>query len=181
MERLHLSGAAGKVLIVLGSDSDLPVAQHCVKALEDFGVSYELRVCSAHRSPRAAHELASSAASLGYKVVVAMAGSAAHLAGVFAASTTLPVIGVPIDSSALGGVDALYATVQMPGGIPVACMAIGEAGARNAGVLAVQILATAEASLTSKLTAHKERLAAEVAKKNEGLAAKLKSLESERK
>ncbi|MFN0057422.1 MAG: 5-(carboxyamino)imidazole ribonucleotide mutase [Planctomycetota bacterium] len=168
-----------KVLIVLGSDSDLPTARMCLKALDDFGVEYDIRVCSAHRTPAAAHELASQAADLGFKVVIAMAGAAAHLAGVFAASTTLPVIGVPIESGALRGVDALYSTVQMPGGIPVACMAIGEAGARNAGVFAVQILAASDASLTKKLVAHKDRLAAEVAKKNAGLPARLRALETD--
>jgi 5-(carboxyamino)imidazole ribonucleotide mutase len=161
------------VLLVLGSDSDAPAARQCLKTLEEFGVSCDVRVCSAHRTPQQAHELATQAVALGYRVIVAMAGAAAHLAGVFAASTTLPVIGVPMESGALRGQDALLSTVQMPGGIPVACMAIGEAGAKNAAILAVQILATADAHLRPKLCAYKEKLVAEVARKNEALPARL--------
>ncbi len=157
----------GKVLVVMGSDSDLPVMRSCIELLHHFQIPHQVRVCSAHRTPDATHELARTASEEGFQVIVAGAGAAAHLAGVIAASSTLPVIGVPIASSALQGVDALYSTVQMPGGIPVATMAIGKAGAKNAGILAAQILALGDPQLAASLSRHKEQLAEEAARKNQ--------------
>src|SRR5512136_585215 len=139
-----------QVLIVMGSDSDLSVMEEAGKVLAEFGVPYEIRISSAHRSPRATAALAAEAAGRGVRVIIAGAGMAAHLAGVMAAETVLPVIGVPMGGGALNGVDALYATVQMPGGVPVATMAIGKAGAKNAGILAVQILALGDPALTER-------------------------------
>lgn len=155
-----------KVLIVMGSDSDLPIMEEAAKILDDFGIPYELRVSSAHRSPHRTAELAAGAAGRGIRVVIAGAGMAAHLAGVVAAETVLPVIGVPIGGGALNGVDALYATVQMPGGIPVATMAIGKAGAKNAGLLAVQILAVGDERLLERMTAYREEMSREVERRD---------------
>ena len=149
--------------IVMGSDSDLEVMREAAVALEGFGIPHELRVCSAHRSPDRARRYARDAEARGLRVLIAGAGWAAHLAGVLAAVTTLPVIGVPIGSSPLQGLDSLLSTAQMPGGVPVATMSLGRAGARNAGVLAAQILATADRGLRARLRAYKARLAAEVA------------------
>ena len=157
--------------IVMGSDSDLEVMREAAKVLDEFGVAHEVRVCSAHRSPDAAARYARDAEARGLKVLIAGAGWAAHLAGVLAAKTALPVIGVPIDSSPLQGLDALLATVQMPGGVPVAAMALGRAGARNAGVLAAQILATADRNLRARLHAYKARLAAEVGERDRAVRA----------
>jgi len=150
----------------MGSDSDLPIMREAVQVLEGFGVAYEVEVSSAHRSPGRTSEFARGAKARGIRVIIAGAGSAAHLAGVIAAETTLPVIGVPIDSSPLKGFDALLATVQMPPGVPVATMAVGRAGATNAALFAVQILANADESLAVKMIAHKEKLAQGVADKN---------------
>ena len=155
-----------KVLIVMGSDSDLKVMEECAKVLADFGVMFEMRISSAHRSPKRTAELAKEAAGRGVRVIIAAAGMAAHLAGVVAAETFLPVIGVPIGGGALGGLDALYSTVQMPGGIPVATMAIGSSGAKNAGIFAVQILALGDKALTGKLRAYREKMALEVEEKD---------------
>ena len=141
--------------ILMGSDSDLPTMEEAAKMLKEFGISYEMTISSAHRSPKRTSEYAKNAAERGIKVIIAGAGSAAHLAGFIAAETTLPVIGVPIDSSPLKGMDALLSTVQMPGGVPVAAMAIGKAGAKNAGILAAQIIATADKKLHKKLKAFK--------------------------
>lgn len=141
-----------KVLIMMGSDSDLPTMQETANILKTFGVPYEIRISSAHRSPTRTMKLASEAAGRGIRIIIAGAGMAAHLAGVVAAKTTLPVIGVPMPGGALNGVDALYSTVQMPAGIPVATMAIGTAGAKNAGVFAVQILALNDERLAKALT-----------------------------
>ncbi len=149
--------------IVMGSPSDLEVMREAARALDGFGIPHELRVCSAHRAPDFALRYAREAEARGLKVLIAGAGWAAHLAGVLAAKTTLPVIGVPIDSSPLQGLDALLSTAQMPGGVPVATMSLGRAGARNAGVLAAQILATADRDVRARLRAYKARLAAEVA------------------
>ncbi len=157
------------VLIVMGSDSDLPVMEEGAKVLAEFGVPYEIRISSAHRSPVRTAKLAADAAGRGIRVVIAGAGMAAHLAGVVAAETTLPVIGVPMAGGALGGVDALYATVQMPGGIPVATMAIGKAGAKNAGIFAVQILALGDQRLQNALREYRERMAEEVAARDRAL------------
>ena len=135
------------VSIVMGSDSDLEIMREAAKALEEFGIAYEIDVTSAHRSPRRTSEYAHGAAARGIKVIIAGAGGAAHLAGVIAAESTLPVIGVPVPSSSLQGLDSLLATVQMPAGIPVATVAIGKAGAANAGILAAQMLALSDAGL----------------------------------
>ncbi|HEY6838220.1 MAG TPA: 5-(carboxyamino)imidazole ribonucleotide mutase [Geobacteraceae bacterium] len=161
--------AGPAVLIMMGSDSDLTVMEEGAKILTTFGVTFEMRISSAHRAPRKTATLASEAAGRGIKVIIAGAGMAAHLAGVVAAETTLPVIGVPTGGGALNGVDALYAMVQMPGGIPVATMAIGKAGAKNAALLAVQILALADADLAAKLIDHRAQMAREVEEKDAAL------------
>jgi phosphoribosylaminoimidazole carboxylase PurE protein len=152
--------------IVIGSDSDFPVMSEAAKTLKKFGIAYEMEVLSAHRTPARAHEYATTAAQRGLKVVIAAAGAAAHLAGVMAASTLLPVIGVPLGSSPLSGLDALLATVQMPGGIPVATMAIDKAGAVNAAIFAAEIIALSDAEIARKLVAHKEEMVRSVAEKN---------------
>ena len=157
------------VSIVMGSDSDLDIMREAATALEDFGIGYEIDVTSAHRSPERTAEFAQNAASRGIRVIIAGAGGAAHLAGVIAAHTSLPVIGVPIPSTALNGLDSLLATVQMPAGIPVATVAIGKPGATNAGILAAQILALSNASLAKKLKGHKEKLANSVEEKSRKL------------
>jgi phosphoribosylamine--glycine ligase len=149
----------------MGSDSDMGVMQSAADVLKDFGVAFEITIASAHRSPQRAAAWASTASERGIKVIIAGAGHAAHLAGAMAAHTSLPIIGVPIDSSCLQGMDALLATVQMPPGIPVATMAIGKPGARNAGILAVQILALADAGLSEKLQEYKQDMAAKVEQK----------------
>jgi len=159
--------------IVMGSDSDYPTMSECAKTLEKFGIAYELEVLSAHRTPARAHEYATTAVSRGLKVVIAAAGAAAHLAGVMAANTTLPVIGVPMATSALNGLDAMLATVQMPGGIPVATMAIDKAGAVNAAIFAAEILGTSDPEIARKLVTHKEELARSVAEKNARLQKQL--------
>jgi len=155
-----------KVLIVMGSDSDIPVMEEASKVLQQFGIPFEMRISSAHRCPERTAALAAEAEGRGIKVVIAGAGMAAHLAGVMAAGTILPVIGVPIGGGALGGVDALYSTVQMPGGIPVATVAIGKAGAKNAGLLAVQMLALSDKNLASRLKEFKETMGREVEEKD---------------
>ena len=159
------SGGSAQVGIVMGSDSDLSVMDSAAGVLKDFGVAFEITVASAHRSPQRASEWASSARERGIKIIIAGAGHAAHLAGAMAAHSSLPIIGVPIDSSCLQGMDALLATVQMPPGVPVATMAIGKSGARNAGILAVQILALADAGLAEKLDKYKQDMAAKVEQK----------------
>ncbi|GFO60922.1 N5-carboxyaminoimidazole ribonucleotide mutase [Geomonas silvestris] len=159
------------VLIVMGSDSDLPTMEEAAKILTDFGVPFEMRISSAHRSPKRTAQLAAEAADRGVKLIIAAAGMAAHLAGVIAAETTLPVIGVPMGGGALSGIDALYAMVQMPGGIPVATMAIGKAGAKNAGLFAVQILALQHPDFAAKFVAYRDKMAAEVEQKDAALQA----------
>ena len=154
-----------QVGIVMGSDSDLEVMKAAAGVLQEFGVAFEITVASAHRSPQRAATWATTARERGIKVIIAGAGHAAHLAGAMAAHTSLPIIGVPIDSSCLQGLDALLATVQMPPGIPVATMAIGKPGARNAGILAVQILALADADLAAKFEAFKQDMAVKVEQK----------------
>jgi phosphoribosylamine--glycine ligase len=156
---------AAKVGIVMGSDSDLDIMQEAAAVLKKFQIPYEMTVASAHRSPQRAGDFAATALKRGMQVIIAGAGHAAHLAGVLAAHTTLPVIGVPIDSSCLQGLDALLATVQMPPGIPVATMAIGKPGARNAGILAAQIIALSETQLAEKLEKFKHEMARQVEKK----------------
>ena len=158
-----------QVSIVMGSDSDLEIMQEAGKALEQFGIHYEMDVTSAHRSPERTAEYARKAAGRGIRVIIAGAGGAAHLAGVIAAHTTLPVIGVPIPSTSLNGLDSLLATVQMPAGIPVATVAIGKPGATNAGILAAQILGLSSESLARKLSAHKDQLANSVEEKSKKL------------
>jgi len=160
-----------QVSIVMGSDSDLEIMREAGKALDEFDIAYEMDVTSAHRSPDRTAEFARQAAGRGIRVIIAGAGGAAHLAGVIAAHTTLPVIGVPIPSTPLQGMDSLLATVQMPAGIPVATVAIGKAGATNAGILAAQVLAVADSGLAAKLSAYKEKLARGVEEKSRRLKA----------
>ena len=154
-----------KVLILMGSDSDLPVMEATTKVLDEFNIPYHMTVASAHRTPDRTVKLIRSAEKGEVEVIIAGAGAAAHLAGVIAAHTTLPVIGVPIDSSPLRGVDALYSTVQMPPGIPVATMAVGKGGAKNAGIFAAQILGLKDNKIASALKDFKKAMAAEVVKK----------------
>ena len=163
--------AEATVGIVMGSDSDWPLVQKAAQTLEKFGVAYETRVISAHRTPDVAIEYSKTAEARGLKVIIAAAGGAAHLGGVLAAGTVLPVIGIPVAGGALNGLDALYATVQMPSGVPVATVACGSAGPVNAALLAVQILGTADAELRAKFHAHKKTLADKVAKANEKIHA----------
>jgi phosphoribosylamine--glycine ligase len=158
------------VLILMGSDSDAPVMQGAVEILHELGISSEMTVASAHRSPERVMRLVREAPDRGVRVFIVGAGAAAHLAGVVAAHTTLPVIGVPIDSSALKGLDALLSTVQMPPGVPVATVSIGKPGATNAGVLAAQILAVGDPGIGTRLEAYKKKLAEKV----EAAAEKLK-------
>jgi 5-(carboxyamino)imidazole ribonucleotide mutase len=158
-----------QVLIIMGSDSDVPVMAETVKVLKEFGVPFEMRISSAHRSPQKTSALVSGAAERGIRVIIAAAGVAAHLAGVVAAETILPVVAVPMPGGALNGVDALYSMVQMPGGIPVATMAIGKAGAKNAALFAVQILALSTQILADQLKIYKEKMASEVEEKDQAL------------
>ncbi len=160
------------VSIVMGSDSDLEIMREAGKALDDFGIAYEIDVTSAHRSPDRSADFAKKAADRGIRVIIAGAGGAAHLAGVIAAHTILPVIGVPIPSTSLNGMDSLLSTVQMPAGIPVATVAIGKPGATNAGILAAQMIAIADASMAKKLYAHKQKLARGVEEKSKKLKEK---------
>jgi len=155
----------------MGSDSDLDIMREAGKALDEFGISYDIDVTSAHRSPDRTAEFARNAARNGIRVIIAGAGGAAHLAGVIAAHTTLPVIGVPIPSTSLQGMDSLLATVQMPAGIPVATVAIGKPGAINAGILAAQMIGLSDTGVASKLVAHKEKLAKGVEEKSKKLKA----------
>lgn len=153
-----------KVCIVMGSDSDLKVMSKCADKLKDFGIPFDVRIISAHRTPAAAEQLAKNAAADGFGVIIAAAGKAAHLGGVLAAYTTLPVIGVPMGTSVMGGMDSLLSIVQMPKGIPVATVAID--GAENAAILAAQMLALEDVSLADKLAAFKAAMAEEVAAKD---------------
>jgi len=157
----------------MGSDSDLPVVRPAIDRLKNFGIPVEARVMSAHRTPAAACEFAATAREKGFGVIIAAAGKAAHLGGVLAAHTTLPVIGIPVKSSTLDGLDALLATVQMPAGIPVATVAID--GAENAAILAAQMLAVCDAALVDKLSAFKRDMEEAVLAKDRALAEKLKS------
>lgn len=152
--------------IVMGSDSDLPIMEEAFQVLESFGIGYEARILSAHRSPQKTAEYGRQAARRGLKVLIAGAGWAAHLAGVLAAETILPVVGVPVPSSALQGLDALYSTLQMPPGVPVATMAIGKGGARNAALFAVQILALQDSALAEKFRRHKEKMVEQITEKD---------------
>lgn len=157
------------VSVVMGSDSDLPVMEEAVSVLKEFGIPHELLLTSAHRSPERTATFAEDAAGRGIKIIIAGAGMAAHLAGVIASLTPLPVLGVPIDSSPLSGMDALLSTVQMPGGIPVATMAIGKAGAKNAALMAIRILALEDGDLRSSLDVYIKNLADGVKERNKTL------------
>ncbi len=163
-----------KVAVIMGSDSDLPVLEPCIKRLKALGIPYEAHVMSAHRTPGTAADFSARAKQDGFGVLIAAAGKAAHLAGVLAAHTTLPVIGIPVKSSALDGLDALLATVQMPSGIPVATVAID--GADNAALLAAQILALGEEALADKLAQMKLDMDESVKKKDIALQEKIKEL-----
>ena len=153
-----------EVGIIMGSTSDLEIMEEAARVLESFGIDYDMTISSGHRSPERTIAYARSAREKGIKVIIVGAGGAAHLAGTIAALTTLPVIGVPIHSSPLGGLDALLSTVQMPSGVAVATMAVGQAGAKNAAILATQILALSNLDLEAKLAAHKEQMEEEVAR-----------------
>lgn len=158
-----------QVAIVMGSDSDLPSMQEAEKILKEFGISAETRILSAHRTPELAAEYAREASKKGIKIIIAGAGMANHLAGAMAAHTILPVIGVPLEGSSLNGLDALLSTVQMPPGIPVACVAVGKAGAKNAGFLAVQLLALEDKNLGKRLIEYRKKATAAVVEKNKKL------------
>lgn len=154
-----------RAAVIMGSDSDLPVVKKAIDVLKSFGVEFEVNVMSAHRTPDRAMEYAKNAESNGFEVIIAAAGKAAHLPGVLAAFTTLPVIGIPIKSSTMDGLDSLLSIVQMPSGIPVATVAVD--GAENAGLLAVQILSVKYEALRDKLKAHKEKMKQDVIKKDQ--------------
>jgi len=152
--------------VVMGSDSDLNTMQRCLKQLDEFGIAYEVRIISAHRTPDIAHEYSTTAIKRGLKVIIAAAGMSAALSGVLAASTTLPVIGVPMASGPLVGIDAALSTMQMPPGIPVACMSIGGAGATNAAIYAATIIGVSDKAIAAKLVRFKKAQAKKVAKKD---------------
>ena len=158
------------VSVVMGSDSDLPIMTEATKILEEFAIPHELFLTSAHRTPERTTKFAQGAAKRGIKIIIVGAGAAAHLAGVIASQTQLPVIGVPIDATAVHGLDALLSTVQMPGGIPVATMAIGKAGAKNAALYAARILALADNKIAAVLTTYIQKMAKDVEKKQENLS-----------
>jgi len=162
MTKPRSDGANARVGIYMGSASDAAVMEEARKTLRELGIACEMAVASAHRSPERAHKLASTAEERGLEVLIVGAGGAAHLAGVMAANCILPVIGIPLDSSPLKGLDALLATVQMPGGIPVATMAIGKAGAKNGAILAAQIIARKDSALAERLRHYKKEMAAAV-------------------
>lgn len=164
-----------RVAVLMGSDSDLPAMRETGKMLERFGVPYVTRITSAHRSPKATHALAETLENEGVEIFIVGAGLAAHLAGAVAAVTTRPVIGVPMEGGSLSGVDALYSTVQMPSGVPVATMAIGKHGARNAAILAAQILALGDEELSERLRAFKEELERSVTEKDRTVATELEN------
>lgn len=157
------------VAIIMGSDSDLPIVEAAFPILESFGVNYTKNVLSAHRTPHAVIDFINKSESNGCKVFIAAAGMAAHLAGALAAHTTKPVIGIPIESGGMGGMDSLLSTVMMPPGVPVATVAVGKSGAKNSAILAVQILATGNDALSSKLNDYKENMKNEVLEKNNKL------------
>ena len=169
-----MSAQDPKVLVVMGSDSDFPVMESCLKTLKKFDITFDCRVCSAHRTPDEAAYLSKTAFENGYGLIIAAAGKAAHLPGVLAAFTALPVIGVPIRSDALDGMDALLAMAQMPPGIPVATVAID--GAANSAVLAAEILAAGYPALTEKLLAYKEEMKQKVLQKDAALQEKINNL-----
>ena len=163
------------IAVIMGSDSDLPVMKECLATLKEFGIDYDAAVLSAHRTPEKVSRFAQHAAEQGVRVIIAAAGSAAHLAGVIAAQTILPVIGVPLEASSLQGLDALLSTVQMPAGVPVATVAIGKAGAVNAALLAVTILGVSDNTIRTKLESYKQNMIKKVEKKNAALQQALSS------
>lgn len=165
-----------QVGILMGSDSDYDVMQEAARTLKEFGIPFEMLVTSAHRTPARTHQYASSAAQRGLKVLIVGAGAAAHLAGVVASECNLPIIGVPLAATDLKGLDALLSTVQMPGGIPVASMAIGKAGAKNAALFAAQILALGNTELAAQLAAYRQAMTATVEAKDAALQKKLAEL-----
>jgi 5-(carboxyamino)imidazole ribonucleotide mutase len=160
--------------ILLGSDSDWPKIKAVAEVLDQFDVAHEIQVMSAHRTPELVRQYSTMAAARGLQVLIAAAGGAAHLAGVVASHTTLPVIGIPVAGELLGGLDSLLSTVQMPGDVPVATVGVGEGGARNAGLLAVQILAISDADLQQKLIAFRHKLVEKIGAKNAALQAALR-------
>jgi phosphoribosylaminoimidazole carboxylase PurE protein len=162
------------VAVVFASENDLPVMSEAMKALEEFGIPHEVEVTSAHRSPQRTHDYVRAAEKRGVKVFIVGAGAAAHIAGVIASLTTLPVIGVPLANTPLGGADALYATVQMPAGVPVATMALDNAGARNAGIFAAEVLALSDPALAERVGAFKQKLEQSVAERAEKVKQQLK-------
>jgi len=164
-----MAGEEPIVGVVMGSDSDFETMKRCLEQLDEFAIPYEVRVISAHRTPEAAHEYAATAIDRGLKVIVAAAGMSAALGGVLAAATTLPVIGVPMASGPLAGVDAAVSTMQMPVGVPVGCMSIGGGGAANAAIYAAQILAIGDEKLVGKLAEFKHAQAEKVARKDEAI------------
>ena len=157
-----MTGGAAQVGVIMGSQSDWPTMQHAAKVLEDLSISYESRIVSAHRTPQRLYDYAASARERGLKVIIAGAGGAAHLPGMVAAKTVLPVLGTPVQSKSLQGLDSLLSIVQMPGGVPVGALAIGTAGAKNAGLLAVRILAGSRPELREKLHGFHQRQAEQV-------------------
>ena len=161
-----------RVLIMMGSDSDLSVMEQAGEMLDELNIAYDMTVSSAHRTPDRTLKLVRDAEKKGMEVIIAGAGAAAHLAGVIASHTILPVIGVPIDSSPLKGLDSLYSTVQMPPGIPVATMAVGKTGAKNAGIFAAQIIGLKDSTVSKALMAYREKMAADVEKKAKKIAKK---------
>lgn len=163
-------------VIIMGSDSDLPLVKNTLDVLKGFEIKYEVRVASAHRTPDVVSNYVQDAESRGASVFICAAGLAAHLAGAVAARTTRPVIGIPVDGGPLNGVDALYSTVMMPGGIPVATVAVGKAGAKNAGFLAAQIMALADSNLDERVKANRKAAAQEVMDKDAQLQKNLESL-----
>ena len=165
------AGKAVVVSVVMGSDSDLPVMEEATKILDEFGVGCERILTSAHRAPERTAKFSKAAAGRGIKIIIAGAGAAAHLAGVIASQTLLPVIGVPINATSINGLDALLSTVQMPGGIPVATMAIGKAGAKNAALLAIRFLALEDKALNDRLAAYVKKMARDGEKKQRSLKA----------
>jgi len=170
----HAASIPPLVGIVMGSDSDWPKIRGAAEALAHFGVPYEAQVASAHRTPDAVQQYATSAAGRGLKVIITAAGGAAHLAGVVAAHTVLPVIGIPVPTEMMGGLDSLLSTVQMPADVPVAAVGVGMGGPRNAGLLAVEILALSDPALREKLAAFKRQLAEKIAAKNAAFQDSLK-------
>ena len=161
-----------RVLIIMGSDSDLPVMEETGKILNEFGIPFDITIASAHRSPERTTRLAKEAEKNGFEVIIAGAGASAHLAGAIAAHTILPVIGVPINSSPLQGFESLLSMVQMPPGVPVATMAVGKAGAKNAAILAAEIIGRKDAKIAKKLKDYKNKMAEEVEKKAKAIGKK---------